>query len=215
VYTANRRGGTRVRLRLGRQDARGRTRLHLRLTRVRIRDVRALCTVLPAGVSLEGRPLELETRLRLRDGSVRNSISLRQRWRCVRDRRRDFAGIRPVKPTRPAARPGLALRMGAPRLTASGRRATVRVTVGNRRRRGSSRVVSSLWDLRLRADAGRRARLVRAEELRARRTRTVRLRVPVARDARGRRCVRVTVTATSARAASARRCVAGADRAGG
>ena len=46
-----------------------RARLDLRLTRVRTRDVRALCTVLPAGVSRAGRPLELETRLRLRDGA--------------------------------------------------------------------------------------------------------------------------------------------------
>jgi hypothetical protein len=215
AYTADRRGGPRVRLRLGRKDARGRTRLRLRLTRVRIRDVRALCTVLPAGAGLDGRPLDLETRLRLSDGEVRGTIVLRQRWRCVRDRKHAFAGIRPIKPTRPATRPGLVLRMRAPELTASGRRATVRVTVGNLRRRESSRVVTSLWDVRLLADAGRRLRVVRVEELRARRTRTIRLRLPVARDARGRLCVRVTATATSARAASARRCVAGPARAGG
>ena len=55
---------------LRRLDARGGARLDLRLTRVRTRDIRALCAVLPAGVSPAGRPLELETRLRLRDRGV-------------------------------------------------------------------------------------------------------------------------------------------------
>jgi hypothetical protein len=35
----------------------------------------------------------------------------------VRDRKGDFTGIRPIKPRRPAARPGLAVRLGAPRVS--------------------------------------------------------------------------------------------------
>ena len=122
-FTSHRRGGPRVRLQIRRLDARGGARLDLRLTRVRTRDIRALCTVLPAGVSPAGRPLELETRLRLRDRGVTGRVTMRQRWRCVRDRKGEFTGIRPIKPTaaggasRPRRAPRGAARVGvrAPR----------------------------------------------------------------------------------------------------
>ena len=211
-FTSHRRGRPRVRLHIRRLDARGGARLDLRLTRVRTRDIRALCTVLPASVSLAGRPLELETRLRLRDRGLSRRITMRQRWRCVRDRKGEFTGIRPIKPRRPAARPGLAVRLGAPRVLASGRRATVRVTVANQRRRRSDRVASSLWDLRITGGAGSTPRTIRFKELRAGRSRTVRLTVPVPRAARGRVCVRVAAGAASARGASARRCARVASR---
>jgi hypothetical protein len=206
AFTSRKRGKPGVRLRLRRLDARGGARLDLRLTRVRIRDIRGLCAVLPARISRAGRPLELETRLRLRDRAVAHPITRRQRWRCVRDRKGEFTGIRPIKPKRPAARPGLAVRMKAPRVLASGRRVAVRVTVANRRRRRPSRVVSSLWDLRITGTAGGPLRTVGFKELRAGRSRTVRLTVPARRNARGRVCVRIAANATSARGAGARRC---------
>jgi hypothetical protein len=195
-----------VRLRLQRVDHRKTARLDLRLTRVRTRDIRSLCRVLPARVSAASRPLELETRLRLRDGAVKSAITMRQRWRCVRDRRGEFTGIRPIKPKAPSARPGLAVRLGTPRVLASGRRATVKATVLNTRRGRSGRVVSSLWDVRITGSAGGPLRTAGFKELRARRTRTVRLTVRVPRRARGRVCVRVAADAASARGASARRC---------
>jgi hypothetical protein len=80
------------------------------------------------------------------------------------------------------------------------------VTVTNRRRRRSSRVVSSLWDLRITGSVGPRVRTIRFKELRAGRSRTVRLRLPARRTARGRVCVRIAANATSARGARARRC---------
>jgi hypothetical protein len=212
VFTSRRRGGPRVRLHLRRLDVRGGARLDLRLTRVRTRDIRALCTVLPASVSRAGRPLELETRLRLSDRAVTHAVTMRQRWRCVRDRKGEFTGIRPIKPQRPAARPGLAVRMKRPRVLASGRRATVRITVANQRRARPSRVVSSLWDLRITATAGGPPRTIRVKELRAGRSRTVRLTVRVPRRARGRVCVQVAANAPSARAATARRCAQIASR---
>jgi hypothetical protein len=192
LFTFRRRGAPRVRLRLRPLDVRGRARLDLTLSRVRTRDVRALCTVLLASVHLAGRPLELETRLRVRDSGVSGRVTLRQRWRCVRDRKGEFTGIRPIKPRRPAARPGLAVRLGAPRVSASGRRATVPVTVANQRRRRPSRMASSLWDLRITGGAGSTPRTIGFKELRAGRSRTVRLTVPVPR--RARRCARVAGT---------------------
>jgi hypothetical protein len=132
----------------------------------------------------------------------------------VRDRKGEFTGIRPIKPRRPAARPGLAMRLGAPRVLASGRRATVRVTVANQRRRRSDRVASSLWDLRITGGAGSTPRTIRFKQLRAGRSRTVRLTVPVPLAARGRVCVHVAASAASARGASAQRCAPAADRRG-
>jgi hypothetical protein len=212
LFTSRRRGGPRVRLRVRRVDVRGGARLDLRLSRIRTRDIRALCTVLPARVHRAGRPLELETRLRLRDGSATHAIMMIQRWRCVRDRKGEFTGIRPIKPKRHVARPGLAVRMKAPRISASGRRATVRITVANQRRPRPSRAASSLWDLRITATAGGPPRTARVKELRARHSRTLRLTIPVPRRARGRVCVQVAAIAPSARAAGARRCtrIAGA-----
>jgi hypothetical protein len=207
VFTSQRRGRPRVRLELRRSGTRGDARIDLRLTRVRTRDIRTLCTVLPARISRAGRPLELETRLRLRDRGATRRITMRQRWRCVRDRKGEFTGIRPIKPKPTTARPGLAVRLGAPRVLASGRRATVLATVANQRRRRPSRVVSSLWDLRVTGSTGGPGRSTGFKQLRAGRSRTVRLTVPVSRGARGRVCVRVVVHATSARGASARRCV--------
>jgi hypothetical protein len=206
LFTAARRGRPRVRLHLRRVGARRGARLDLRLSRVRTRDIRALCTVLPASVSADGRPLELETRLRLRDGKATQRITLRQRWRCVRDRKGEFTGIRPIKLKPPAARPGLAVRLRAPHVLPGGRRAAVRVTVTNRRRARPSRVVSSLWDLRITGRAGGRLRTTGLHELRAGRSRTVRLTVPVPRHARGRACVRVSAKAPGARGAVARSC---------
>ena len=206
LFAARRRGAARVRLQLRRLDARAATRFDLRLTRVHIRDIRALCAVLPAGVSRAGRPLELETRLRLRDRGSTSAITTRQRWRCVRDRKGEFNGIRAIKPTPPTARPGLALRVGAPQVLAPGRRATVLVTVTNQRQRRPSRTVSSLWQLRITGSAGPELRTKAFNELRAGRSRTVRLTLPARRTARGRVCVRITANATSARGTSARRC---------
>ena len=157
LFTARRRGTVRARLQLRRLDARAAARVDLRLTRVRIRDIRALCAVLPAGISSAGRPLELETRLRLRDRGTTSAIVTRQRWRCVRDRKGEFTGIRPIEAKAPTARRGLALRVHAPRLVAPGR-ATVLVTVTNQRPRRPSRAASSLWQLRITGSAGRRAR---------------------------------------------------------
>ena len=206
LFTSRRRGGPRVRLQLRPLDARGRARLDLTFRRVRTRDIRALCTVLPAGVSRAGRPLELETRLRVRDIGVRGRVTMRQPWRCVRDRKGEFAGIRPVAARRPSVRPGLAVRLQAPRVSASGRRMTILVTVANRRRGRSGRIASSLWNLRIIASAGGRSHTVHVNELRARRARTLRFRVRVPRHAGRRTCVQVTAAADSARPAGARRC---------
>ena len=207
VFTTAGSRGPRARLRLRGFGAPGQARLDLRLSKVRTRDIRALCAVLPAGVSRAGRPLELETRLRMSDGTSRSATTLRQPWRCARDRKGEFTGIRPVRPRPTAARPGLAVHLRTPRVLTTGRRATVLVTVTNRRRARPSRVESSLWHLRITGTAGGPAQTVRAKELRARRSRTLRLRLPVP-DAVGRRlCVRVTAGADSARPAHARRCV--------
>jgi hypothetical protein len=102
--------------------------------------------------------------------------------------------------------------MKAPRVLASGRRATVLVTVANQRRRRPSRAVSSLWDLHITATAGGEPRTIGLKELRARHSRTVRLTVPVPRRARGRLCVQVAAKAPSARGATARRCAQIASR---
>ena len=205
--SAGRARGPRVRLRVQRPGVRGRSRYDLRLDRVRVRDVRALCTVLPAGVSRAGRRLELETRLRLRDRGATGRITTRQRWRCVRDRKGEFTGIRPIAPRRPTARPGLAVRLQTPRVLTAGGRASVLVTVTNRRRARPSRVVSSLWHLRITGTAGGRPQTLGVNELRARRSRTLRLTLPVPGAARRRACVRLTVGADSAHPATARRCV--------
>ena len=119
VFTSRARSRPSARLSLRRLDARGTARLDLQLAGVRIRDIRALCTMLPAKVSLAGRPLELETRLLLRDRGVTTRITLRQRWRCVRDRMGEFGGIQPIAPRPLAARPGLAVRLSAPRVVGS------------------------------------------------------------------------------------------------
>jgi hypothetical protein len=195
-----------VRLHLRRLDERGRTRVDLRLSRVHTRDIRALCGVLPAALGRAGRPLELQTRLRLRDGAAVGRITVRQDWRCVRDRKGEFSGIRPIARRRPAARPGLGLRMDAPRLSASGRRATVRVTITNRRRARPTRAASSLSNLRITGSAGGSPQTVAVEDVAAGRSRTVRLTVRVPRRAAGRACVRVEADADSARGAAATRC---------
>jgi hypothetical protein len=206
LFTSRRRGGPRVRLQLRRSDVRGDARLALRLSSVRTRDIRALCGVLPASVSRAGRRLELETRLRLRNRGVTGWITLRQRWRCVRDRKGEFVGIQPITPRRPAARPGLAVRLQTPLVLTPGHRATVLVTVTNRRRARPSRVVSSLWHLRITGTAGARPNTIGLNELRARRSRTLRLSLSVPRATRRRACVQVAVGADSARPASAQRC---------
>ena len=200
-----RRSGVQVRLNLRRLDVRGGARLDLQLT-ARTRDVRALCSVLPASVSLDGRPLELETRLQLRDRGLIEPVTLRQRWRCTRDHNGEFTGIAPMQPRPVAARAGLTLRMQPPVAAASGRRAIVLVTVTNRRRSPSGRAVSSLWNLRITGTAGGPRGTVRRRELRAGRSRTIRLALTVPTTARGRVCVRVSAAADSARTDSARRC---------
>ncbi len=196
----------RVRLRLRRLGAQGRVHVDLRLSRVRVRDVRALCTVTPAAIGRAGRPLELETRLHLRDGASTGAITMRQRWRCVRDRKGEFSGIRPVRRVRLAARPGLALRVQPLRVTPSGDSVTTVVSVTNRRGTRPRRVVSSLWNVRVTGSAGGGPRSVRVAELRRGRTRTVRLTLPVSRRAGGRICVQVNAGADSARGATSRRC---------
>ena len=180
-----------MRLHLRRLGARGEAQVDLRLANVRTRDIRALCTVLPAGVSRAGRPLELETRLRLRDRGVIQPITMRQNWRCRRDRKDEFTGIRPILRKPLTARPGLAMRLRPLRVPASASSATVRVTLANRRRARPSRVVSSLWNLRITAAAGGAPRSMRLRELPARRSRTVRLTVRLPRGARRRACVQV------------------------
>ena len=105
-------------------------------------------TSAPCARSLPGRRQPRRPAARARDApaaarrrGARSAITTRQRWRCVRDRKGEFTGIRPVKPTAPTARPGLAVRMGAPRVL--GVRGAARpslVTVANQRRRGPSRV---------------------------------------------------------------------------
>lgn len=200
-----RRSGVQVRLNLRRLDVRGGARLDLQLT-ARTRDVRALCSVLPASVSLDGRPLELETRLQLRDRGLTEPVTLRQRWRCTRDHNGEFTGIAPMQPRPVAARAGLTVRMQPPVAAASGRRAIVLVTVTNRRRSRSGRAVSSLWNLRITGTAGGPRRTVRRRELRAGRSRTIRLALTVPTTARPTVCVRVSAAADSARTDSARRC---------
>ena len=207
VFVSRGRNVPQVTLTLRRRDARGRAHLNLRLTRIHTRDVRALCAVLPARIARAGRPLELETRLRLRDGARTSGITLRQRWRCVRDGKGEFTGIRPIQPRRLAARPGLAVRLHAPRMVAPGQHATVLVTVTNRRRPRPSRVVSSLWHLRITGTAGGRPHTIGSKELRARRSRRLHLRLAVPRTARRRVCIHVVASADSARRARARRCI--------
>ena len=201
------RSDPRVLLHLRRLGARGEARIDLRLANVRTRDIRALCTVLPAGVSRAGRPLELETRLRLRDRGVIQPITMRQEWRCLRDRNGEFTGIRPILRKPLTVRPGLAMRCGrcACRPRPARRPSASRSPTGAAR--DPVRVVSSLWNLRITAAAGGPPRSMRLRELPARRSRTVRLTVRLPRGARRRACVQVAVSADSAGSVRARRCV--------
>ena len=125
----------------------------------------------------------------------------------MRDRKHEFTAIRPVTAKPTSARPGLAVRLQSPRAQASGRRATVRVTLANQRPVRPGRDVSSLWHVRVTASAGGPPRIIGYKELRAGRSRTVRVTVRMPRGARRRACVRVAATAHSARPAIARRCV--------
>ena len=182
----------------------------LRLSGVHTRDMRALCAVLPAGVSRAGRPLELETRLRLRNGSTR-AITPRQRWRCVRGRKGEFNGIRPINR---GGRPPVPAWPCAGGARGAGDRGAARPFWSRHEPAAArpSRVESSLWQLRIAGTAGGPAQAFR-NELRARRSRTVRLTLPAPGAARG-RVSWVTAGADSARRASARRCarIAGAPR---
>ena len=207
IFTAAGPRGPRVRLRL--RSARARpagAQVALRLARVRTRDVRALCTVLPAGVSRAGRPLELETRLRLSDGATGRdhpapALALRARPQGRVHRASDDRTAAADRPSRTGRAPADTARADdrAPRHRPRHRHQPPRAR--------PSRVVSSLWHLRITGTAGGPAQTVGVKELRARRSRTVRLRLPVPDAARRRACVRVTVGADSARPATARRCV--------
>jgi hypothetical protein len=72
----------------------------------RTRDIRASPRSLPA-VNRAGRPLELETRLELHDGAARHGTALRQRWRCVRDRRGQVTNLARRSLTFVCAQPAL------------------------------------------------------------------------------------------------------------
>jgi len=206
LFISTRRGGPRVRLRLRRLDNRGRVKLDLVIIGVRTRHIRTLCGDVLGADLLNGRTLDLETRLRIRDGHSIQTLTLRQGWRCRSDRRGDFAGITPIRPRPVVRRPGLAVRLRLPRTVAPGRSVPALVTIINRRSRRAQRVVSALWHLRIFATAGRRARMTRVRELRAGRSITVRFTVPLRVD-HGRACVTVEARADSARVAVARRCV--------
>ena len=98
--------------------------------------------------------------------------------------------------------------MKAPRPLPSGSKATVRLTVTNKRRKGKRRIVSSLATACASAGfGGAQPRTAEIRELRAGRSRVVRLTVPVTPRADGKVCVQVQAAALSARAATTGRCV--------
>ena len=101
----------------------------------------------------------------------------------------EFDGIRLLEGKARAARPGLSVGMKAPRPLPSGSKATVRLTVTNKRRKGKRRIVSSLATACASTGfGGAQPRTAEIRELRAGRSRVVRLTVPV--TPRGRQGVR-------------------------
>jgi hypothetical protein len=215
LFMSNRRGGPLVRLRLRRLDSRGRVRFDLLINGVLTRYVRGLCGDVLGADILNGRVLDVETRLRIRDGRTTQTVPLREGWRCRSDRRGDFVGITPIPPRRTVRRPGLAVRMRIPRTLEAGRSATVLVIVTNRRSRRAVRVVSSLWDLRITVRTNGSLRSRHLNELHAGRSRTLRISIRVPRAARRSICIEVIADAPSAHAAIARRCASLAATASG
>ena len=204
-FTAATTGRRSVRIALRRVRRHGRTRLALEVGAAAFRGPRA-CHGLPASVAIDTPPLHLETLLTISDGRTRHRIVLKHHVRCLRDARGNIDRLVRVRPRRHPLRRGLAVSLYGPRHVRPGTTARFVAHVRNRRR-GSRRLLSSLWDITL--DAHTRnghGRTARIHELRRGRSRRVTFTRPVPRGARGRFCAVVVATAPATRGVHARAC---------
>ena len=198
-----------VGLRLRRGPGRSRL-LDLSIRRLNVPRAPMACHALPASITPRTRPIALETRLRISDGSRSRDVRFGHAWRCRRDRTGTIARLVPVARKRLRLRAGLAATLDGPRVVRAGSSATYRIGVANRRT-GKNRLRSSLWHVRVvglrsPADARPVRRRWKIVELRRGRSRTFVLRVTVPAHAGGRHCTNVMVHATGARSATERIC---------
>ena len=196
-----------VRISLRRSGPRGRTRVTISAPALR---VPRTCHALPAAIAQNPPPLHLRTELVLDDGALRLPIRIDHHLRCRRDKAGNVSGLEPVRFRVHPRRTGLGVTLRGPRTVTAGTTARFFARLRNRRS-GGTRVVSSLWDLKLRSGEFQIARagaLHRIRELRRGRSRTVVIHVRVPAGAGGRFCTTVTATAPGTRAATARACAA-------
>jgi hypothetical protein len=207
---AARSGRPRARIVL-RRVGRGRASLTLTAGARAFRAPRA-CHALPASVALETPPLELETRLVIRNGRVRHRVVLPHHVRCRRDAYGNIDRLVYIRNHPHRLRPGLALTLRGPRHVQPGTSARYVARVHNRRRRGGDRLASSLWQVTLASratattPAAGAARVSRIRELRAGRSRQLVITVRVPRAAKRRFCTHAIATAPGAVADHARVC---------
>jgi hypothetical protein len=201
-YAAARAGRRSVRIALRRAGRRGRARLTLRIGAAAFRAPRA-CHALPASVALDTPPLHLESRLVISDGRSRYRVLLEHPVRCMRDARGNISSLVYVRNRPHRLRPGLDVTLQGPSRVERGGTARYVARVHNRRR-GTRRLLSSLWDVTLRSRTSTR----RIRELRRGRSSSLVFTRRVPRNARRRVCIKVVGTAAGARAASAAICAA-------
>ena len=204
-FTASRTGRRSVRIALRRVGRRARTRLTLGIGAAAFRTPRT-CHALPASIATDTQPLHLESRLVISHGRSRHSIALEHHVRCRRGARGNIHRLEYVHPRRHPLRPGLAVSLHAPPRVQPGTTVKYIARVHNRRR-GSRRLLSSLWDITLNAyTLNGHDRTMRIRELRRGRSRRLTFTRRVPRGARGPVCAVVVATATATRAVRARAC---------
>ena len=194
-----------VRIALRRVGRRERTRLTLGIGAAAFRAPRA-CHALPASIATDTQRLHLESRLVISDGRARHRIVLEHHLRCRRDARGNIHRLEYVHPRRNPLRPGLAVSLHAPPRVRPGTTVRYIARVHNRRR-GSRRLLSSLWDITLNTHTlNGHGRTMRIHELRRGRSRRVTFTGRVPRGARGRVCAVIVAAAPATRAVRARAC---------
>ncbi len=200
-FIAATRGRPRTRIVLRRRGGGGRVALRLRIGASAFRTPRA-CHALPASTAIDTPPVELETRLYLSNARTqRHRILLHHRVRCRRDARGNIHRLEHVRYRRHPLRRGLALTLHGPRRVQPGTTARYVARVHNRRR-GSRRLLSSLWDVTFFG----RTRTTRIHELRRGQSQRITFTSRVPRSARRRFCVEVGATAPAARGAHTHVC---------
>ena len=199
-FTATAAGRPRVRVELRRTGPRGRVAVTLQIGGVHFQTPRA-CHALPETTAVRTPPFEAETRLLVSDGRTRHRILVPHRLGCRRHPHGHMSHLERRSSPRSELRPGLDLKVRGPSSVLEGQ--TVRYTARVRnRRRGTGRVLRSLWDLTVLS----RGEQTRIRELRAGRTRDITFSRTVPRTGRRRFCVEVVATAPGAREAHAAAC---------